>query len=268
MESNRIRLDRFPNGVSKAVTFSFDDGRDHDRRLVAMMNQYGLKGTFHLNSGFIGREGYIHASEIAELYNGHEVSAHTVGHPFLEQSPDDQIADEILTDRRALEEQAGYPVRGMSYPFGSYNDRVVAMLPVLGIEYARTTQSHGGFSLPNDPLRWHPTCHHKAIVETTERFLASKPRYSRMELLFVWGHSYEFENDSNWELVDQTGKLLGGNDSIWHATMAEIIAYQRALDALRFSVDRRFVNNPSAIDVWFSAEDNVVKVSAGETVRL
>lgn len=62
-----IRFDRFPNGVNKAVTLSFDDGREYDRRLVQLFNQYGLKGTFHLNSAFFGRESYIEASEVAEL---------------------------------------------------------------------------------------------------------------------------------------------------------------------------------------------------------
>jgi hypothetical protein len=268
MASTRIKFDRFPNGLSKAAVFSFDDGREQDRRLVALMNQYGLKGTFHLNSGFFGRDGYVRAEEVAGLYEGHEVSAHTVDHPFLEQSPGDQIAEEVLSDRAALEALVGYPVRGMSYPFGTYDDRVVFALPVLGIEYARTVNSHGRFDMPDDPLRWHPTCHHKEMIQQAERFLASNPRHSRMELLFVWGHSYEFDNDGNWELMEQAGGLLGGSSSVWFATMAEVIAYRKAVGALRFSVDRRLAHNPSAIDVWFSAEGEAVKAAAGETVRL
>lgn len=78
----RIRLDRFPQGVTKALTLSYDDGKVHDRRLVRIMNDYGLKGTFHLNSSFLGKEGYIEASEVASLFEGHEVSAHTIDHPF------------------------------------------------------------------------------------------------------------------------------------------------------------------------------------------
>ncbi|MFC5467301.1 polysaccharide deacetylase family protein [Cohnella suwonensis] len=268
MVTVNIKFDRFPGGLHKAATFSFDDGRDHDRRLVATMNQYGLKGTFHLNSGLLGRDGYIRAEEVAELYKGHEVSTHTVDHPFLEQSPDDQIVHEIMTDREALEGLVGYPVRGMSYPFGTYDDRLVAMLPALGIEYARTVLSHSGFDMPADPLRWHPTCHHKGMVDAAERFLQSQPYRNRMQLLFVWGHSYEFENDGNWDLMDRIGDLLHGHESVWHATMAELIAYRRALGAMRFSVDRRLVHNPSAIDVWFSANDEKVKISRGETIRL
>ena len=41
----------FPGGKHKALTFSFDDGRKEDRRLVELFNQYGIKGTFNLNSG-------------------------------------------------------------------------------------------------------------------------------------------------------------------------------------------------------------------------
>ena len=177
----QIRFDRFPGGVRKALTLSFDDGRDHDRRFVAKLNEYGLKGTFHLNSGFFGRDGYIRADEVATLYQGHEVSAHTVDHPFLEQSPPDQVANTILADRQALEALVGYPVRGMSYPFGTYNDRVVSMLPALGIEYARTVASHGTFRMPEEPLTWHPTCHHKQMLELVDDFFAPQ-RHARMAL--------------------------------------------------------------------------------------
>ena len=39
------------NGKNKAVTFSYDDGVEQDRRLVELFNQYGVKATFNLNSG-------------------------------------------------------------------------------------------------------------------------------------------------------------------------------------------------------------------------
>mgnify|MGYP002573803925 CR=1 FL=1 len=40
----------FPGGRRKAVTFGFDDGEIHDRRLAEMLRQYGLKATFFLVS--------------------------------------------------------------------------------------------------------------------------------------------------------------------------------------------------------------------------
>ncbi|UUZ89367.1 polysaccharide deacetylase family protein [Paenibacillus sp. P25] len=128
----RIRYDLFPGGKTKALTLSFDDGREYDRRLVRIFNEYGLRGTFHLNSGFLGNPSYIEAGEVVALYAGHEISAHTVEHPFLEQSPPERVVMEIMEDRQALEALAGYPVRGMSYPFGTWNAQVAGMLAVAG----------------------------------------------------------------------------------------------------------------------------------------
>lgn len=42
---------RFPNFKLKAVTLSYDDGVRQDKRLIAIMKKYGLKGTFNLNGG-------------------------------------------------------------------------------------------------------------------------------------------------------------------------------------------------------------------------
>lgn len=39
------------NGKKKAVTFSYDDGVEQDRRLIALFNKYGMKATFNQNSG-------------------------------------------------------------------------------------------------------------------------------------------------------------------------------------------------------------------------
>ena len=35
----------------KALTFSYDDGNEADVRLVSLLNTYGMKCTFNLNSG-------------------------------------------------------------------------------------------------------------------------------------------------------------------------------------------------------------------------
>lgn len=73
----------FPGGKHKALTMSYDDGRTQDRRLVPLFNQYGIKGTFHLNSGFLGDERHVRPDEVSTLYAGHEVACHTVSHPTI-----------------------------------------------------------------------------------------------------------------------------------------------------------------------------------------
>ena len=34
---------RFPNAHRKAVVMSYDDGSEHDRRLVGLFNRYGIR---------------------------------------------------------------------------------------------------------------------------------------------------------------------------------------------------------------------------------
>lgn len=264
----RIRFDCFPGGVHKVLTLSYDDGRIHDRKVIEKFNQYGLKGTFHLNSGRLDEEDFVTREEVASLYQGHEVSTHTVNHPFLEQSPVEQMVTEIMEDRKALEALVNYPVRGLSYPFGTSNDQLVALLPSLGIEYARTAVRQGGYDMPTDFLRWHPTCHHHQMVEHAEQFVALKQRHTKLALLYIYGHSYEFANNDNWELLDQLGEAVSGNPQIWFATNAEIVSYMRALQQLRFSADCRMVHNPTALNVWIRVEADTVELPAGQITVL
>ena len=45
---------RFPGGKTRALTFSYDDGVLQDRRLVGILNDHGLRGTFNIGSGVLG----------------------------------------------------------------------------------------------------------------------------------------------------------------------------------------------------------------------
>ena len=123
----------FPGGKHKALTLSYDDGKTADRRLVDIMNRHGIRGTFHLNAGKFGRDGRIECDEAAALYAGHEISAHSLTHPTLTRMPRELVVQQLLEDRRGLERIAGYPVRGMSYPNGAFNDEIASLLAQLGL---------------------------------------------------------------------------------------------------------------------------------------
>ena len=51
----------WPGGRSKCLTLSYDDGRVEERRLAEIMNRFGVRGTFHPNTGFEGRTEYLPA---------------------------------------------------------------------------------------------------------------------------------------------------------------------------------------------------------------
>ncbi|CAM4197352.1 polysaccharide deacetylase family protein [Paenibacillus alkaliterrae] len=258
----------FPEGRHKALTMSYDDGTVADRRLVAIFNRYGIKGAFHLNSGLFGVPGRLSEEEAAALYAGHEVSAHTLTHPTIARCPKEQIVHEVMEDRKGLERLAGYTVRGMSYPNGSFNEEIKRMLPALGIEYARVVQTTGHFSMPDDWFEWKPTCHHKdRLLERVDDFIRlHKTQY--LYLMYVWGHSYEFDNDGNWELIEQFCERAGGHENIWYATNLQIVDYVKSYGQLKFSADLSFVFNPAASSVWLSVDGRIVEVKGGSQIKL
>ena len=147
----------FPEGRSKVLTMSYDDGREHDKRLVDLFNKYGIKGTFHLNSGWMDPELVKIREEAVKLYEGHEIATHSLTHPTLTRLSDTAIVNEILEDRKKLEKLTGRIVRGHSYPNGAYNENVKQILKSLGIVYARAVSPTDDFELPDDFLEWHPT---------------------------------------------------------------------------------------------------------------
>lgn len=256
----------FPGGRSKALTFSYDDGREFDRRLVKIFNDHGLKGTFHLNSGRLTDPvRYVALEEIAELFKGHEISCHTFSHPFLERIPRSEVMREVWHDREILEKYANYPVTGMSYPMGTYDSEIVNMLKCCGIEYCRTTVPTYRFGLPDDLLLWHPTCHHAKALELISDFL--NYRYG-MAVFYVWGHSYEFDTAGNWDVIERFADQIAGKDDIWYVTNIELARYIKAFRALVISTDGRMAYNPSGITVWVNAGHGSIPVLPGATAAL
>lgn len=86
--------------------------------------------------------------------------------------------------------------------------------------------------------------------------------------MYVWGHSYEFDNDNNWDLIEEFCRMVGNQPDIWYATNIEIVDYIKALQNLKFSANGDFVYNPSSIDVWISVDDKIVKVDGGKITKL
>lgn len=97
----------FPEGKHKVLTMSYDDGKEEDRRLVALFNEYDIKGTFNLNAGIDWDDKRIPLNEYKELYIGHEVASHTYTHPTIERCPIDQVIAQVIEDRKVLEKLVG-----------------------------------------------------------------------------------------------------------------------------------------------------------------
>ena len=141
------------------------------------------------------------------------------------------------------------------------------------LAYARTTHSTYGFEIPSDWLELNPTCHHteKQLKEIADKFFLSSPtddfKHREGWLFYLWGHSYEFDDDGNWDVLEGVLKRAAQNEKdIWFATNIEIYDYCQAYANLVYSLDGERVYNPSAIPVWLELRGKVYKIDSGETV--
>lgn len=272
---------RFPEGKAKALTLSYDDGVEQDIRLIEIMNQNKLKGTFNLNSGLYSAEGAVFPPEkisrrmtqkkATEIYtgSGHEIAIHALTHPFLEQLPSPMVVNEIIKDRNNLEKQFGTIVRGMAYPFGTYSDSVVEILRQCGIVYSRTVQTTSNFSIPTDWLRLKATCHHNCpeLMTLAKKFTEDIVNRSPY-LFYLWGHSYEFDIHKNWNVIEEFAQYTGNRDDVWYATNIEIYDYIYAYNQLIFSAEGTLVKNPTCMKIWINYTNETVEIKPGETKKL
>ena len=227
------------NGKKKAITFSFDDGVWQDRKVIEILNKYGLKGTFNLNSGVFGSTNTYNAfgkdvnrdrlkeDELKPVYEGHEVAVHTLTHPNLTEQTKEEIIRQVDEDRKNLERVFGYPIVGMAYPCGGVNndERVAAIIKEnTPIRYSRTITSTFSFNLQTENLlQFHATTHflNAKVDALADEFLALDT--DEPKLFYIWGHSYELDAHDKWEWFDGFCKKLSGKADIFYGTNKEVL---------------------------------------------
>lgn len=217
----------------KAVTFSYDDGVTPDLKLLEIFNKYGMKCTFNLNYGLGPTSGGwecngkpVNRLDLAEhvaAYAGHEIAAHALTHQNLVEISVDEARKEMVEDREGLTKLFGKRPVGMAYPYGTFNDTVVDLLKELDFKYARTVWESCNFDVQEDLLRFRPTCHHdnERLFELAEEFLAMETEEPK--IFYIWGHSYEFMGNDNWDRIEKLCQMLSGRDDIFFGTNAEVL---------------------------------------------
>lgn len=277
---------RYPNGKAKAATFSYDDGVPQDKRLVEIFDKYRIKATFNFNCEHMRTENFS-KEQIKEYFlsKGHEIAIHGASHRANGNlRPIEGIRD-VLDCRLELEAKCDGIIRGMAYPdsgitqmgnFGNY-EMIKAYLAELDIAYARTLGGdNNSFLLPEDFYAWMPTAHHNNpnINEYVEEFLnldISPNVYHAIRiprLLYIWGHSYEFDSDDNWDHIETICKKLAGSEEIWFATNMEIYNYVQAYKSLKYSADGHIVYNPTLLTIWLDVDGKLYQVKSNETIRI
>lgn len=271
----------FPGFVRKAVTLSYDDGpQNTDREMIRYMNQYGVRGTFNLNSGKIGGLTPENLSAYVVAYQGHELANHTKSHPKLNAVSFADAQAEIDLGKKEIEDAFGCTVRGFAYPYnrmyGSETElQVVEHLQQTGHAYGRPSTVNESFDIPVDFQDWKFTSHHsdRNFAQRQEEFYAL-PDDGKQKVFSVWGHSWEFTADASagrpeatWDtiLVPFLKGMRAHWNEIWNPTNIEFCDYIQAQRSLE--IDQNSIYNPSeTVTVYVKVDGQEVVIPPGARI--
>lgn len=278
----------YPGYVSRAVTLSYDDGQKQDQKLAELFEKYGFTATFNIVPEWVGDSNHLTVEQMKEIYQKHEVANHTYSHkalylmegqtdydskgnPLYGVSLSDAI-DDINNGKEWLESNLGTTVKGLVWPnkHPSRDTRTDfdQLMAAVGENhsYTRWDDETGTFDLPDNWLQWQPTCHHSNMQQYTKEFLDLE-NGGEMKLYFIWGHSYEFDNDGatvTWEVLEDQLAQLASED-IWKASNGQVYDYVSAVRQL--NQKGNMLSNPSDQTIYLYINGQKKEIQSGDSYR-
>jgi peptidoglycan/xylan/chitin deacetylase (PgdA/CDA1 family) len=124
------------------VILTFDDcWENHYTTALPLLRRYGFTATFYAWVGMIGRTHHLTWDQLQEISDaGMRIGCHTMTHPYLTRAPSDaELRWQLADAKHVIEAHLCRPVTSLAYPFGQYDERVVAFAREAGFTTARST---------------------------------------------------------------------------------------------------------------------------------
>lgn len=262
----------YPNGKEKAFSITYDDGVLQDVRFVELMNKYGLKGTFNLNSALMETEfEWTHpngmivkrlpTSVVAKLYQNHEVASHTLTHPYLNQLTEAEVMQQMAQDKENLERLTGKPVLGFAGPFHHWGSMIVECAKRCGFEYARNAEERYSYAPPEEYYHWAAGSYHimPGFRDFVEAFFHTD---EELALCQIVGHTYDLDAENMWDYMESILQRVAEDESVLSMTNLELVRYLKAMRSAE--ITENTIHNPSNLPLWFEKDGKVICVEPGE----
>ncbi len=243
------------------VTTSWDDGDILDKRLVDLLNRYGVKGTFYITKNY--RPERLSDAEIREISKTHEIGAHTLTHFDLRSLSPEKQKGEVAESKKWLQNilsvEKKLDVEMFCYPKGFYNESAVRAVREAGFIGARTTNL-GFISIQSDSFHMNTTVqvypfpfrklnkekfYWRKILEPLRQRaptlmaigipILSMSSWLSMakatfdisvkngEVFHLWGHSWEIEKYGMWNDLEKFIRYIANRKECEYVTNGELI---------------------------------------------
>ena len=109
-------------------------------------------------------------------------------------------------------------------------------------------------------------------MELAEKFLSAEDDEKTADksplLFYVWGHTYEFNNNDNWYIMENFAEVIANKPDVWYATNIEIYNYVEKFRSLVFSLDSKIIYNPTDTTIYFNMNEKEYSIKSGETLKV
>jgi len=258
----------YPYGKKKAFHVTYDDGILQDVPFVELLNRYGLKGTFNLNSALMENEfewthekglvvKRLKTDVVKDLYAGHEVASHTLSHPYMHDLSWEGVMWELSQDKRNLETIFGKEIKGFAVPFDYYSEMIEACVKECGFAYGRISEMSHSFAPQKDYYNWKATVFHceECLEDLTRRFVETD---EELALFQIVGHSYDLDVEDMWDRMEEMFQIISKQKDILSMTMIEMVEYLKAMEQAEITED--YIWNHSDRSLWFAVNGETWEV--------
>jgi len=87
-------------------------------------------------------------------------------------------------------------------------------------------------------------------------------------LFYVWGHTFEFDEQDNWHIVDDLFEKVANKEDVWYATNGEICNYHQKYKQLIFSQNGKKIYNPTDTTIWLEVDNVAKSIDSGDIIEL
>ena len=227
------------------VTTSWDDGHVLDTKLAALLDTYGLKGTFYVSphDREFSQADLLAPAAVKKLSAKHEIGAHTMTHPRVTNVSDAEAKAEMQESKEYLEALIGKPVTTFCYPGGNYHKKHAKMAADIGFAYTRTVKRHtfNRRGMLHEAETTVNAYSHLQDAFKILRFARFNPfkfvRYMRWDALAIamfdrimetggvfhlWGHSWEVDARGDWERLEKVLAYISRKKDVSYVTNGEL----------------------------------------------